>query len=95
MEATLTSKGQLTLPKPARDELKLVPGSTFTVRINEAGEIVLKPIRCNPLSVAGLLKRPDEPPLKLEDIDRLIGEHLGEMDDRIRTTGRSGLSDDA
>lgn len=35
MEATLTSKGRLTLPKPARDALGLESGAIFIAADNE------------------------------------------------------------
>ncbi len=90
MEATLTSKGQLTLPKPARDQLGLTTGSTFEVRVTRSGDIVLSPIRCNPLAIAGILKAPGMQ-AAAADVDKTVGEHLVEMDERIRKTGRSSL----
>jgi antitoxin PrlF len=89
MEATLTSKGQLTLPKPARDQLGLTTGSTFEVRVTRSGDIVLSPIRCNPLSIAGMLKQPRAQAVAAHEVDKTVGEHLVEMDERIRKTGRS------
>ncbi len=93
MEATLTSKGQLTLPKPARDQLGLTTGSTFEVRITPSGDIVLSPIRCSPLSIAGILKRPGQQAITARGMDQTIGDHLAGMDERIRTTGRSSKPD--
>lgn len=42
MATTLTSKGQVTIPKKVRDALRLGPGSTVEFAVNEAGEIVLR-----------------------------------------------------
>jgi antitoxin PrlF len=94
MEATLTSKGQLTLPKAARDQLGLITGSTFEVRITKTGDIVLSPIRCNPMSIAGILKRPQQRAMTTQEMDKAIGEHLVDMDERIRTTGGSSKPGD-
>ena len=90
MEATLTSKGQLTLPKPARDSLGLVAGAVLTVRVTKAGAITLTPVVTNPLSIAGLLKeRPSRrKAVSPSDADP-VGAHLADMDERIKTTGRS------
>jgi AbrB family looped-hinge helix DNA binding protein len=41
--ATLTPKGQITLPKPVRDRLGLKPGDRITFREREDGSIVLEP----------------------------------------------------
>ena len=41
MATTLTSKGQVTIPKRIRDELQLLPGSPVQFSVNAAGEVVL------------------------------------------------------
>lgn len=41
MATTLTSKGQVTIPKRIRDEMKLLPGSPVDFSVNAAGEVVL------------------------------------------------------
>ena len=38
---TLTSKGQVTIPKPIRDALQLRPGMTVDFAVNGAGEVVI------------------------------------------------------
>lgn len=42
MPTALTSKGQVTIPKRIRDELKLLPGAPVEFRVNAAGEVVLQ-----------------------------------------------------
>ena len=41
MSTTMTSKGQVTIPKPIRDALHLTPGSAIEFSVNERGEVVL------------------------------------------------------
>jgi antitoxin PrlF len=41
MTTTLTSKGQVTIPKRIRDELQLLPGAPVQFSVNAAGEVVL------------------------------------------------------
>jgi antitoxin PrlF len=41
MSTTLTSKGQVTIPKRIRDELRLLPGAPVVFSVNDAGEVVL------------------------------------------------------
>lgn len=41
MATTLTTKGQVTIPKRIRDELNLVPGAAVQFSVNAAGELVL------------------------------------------------------
>lgn len=45
MATTLTSKGQVTIPKHIRDELQLQPGAAVEFTVNAAGEVVLQPHR--------------------------------------------------
>ena len=45
MQTTLTSKGQVTIPKHIRDALNLKPGIPVEFSVNAAGELVLHPSR--------------------------------------------------
>lgn len=58
---TLSSKGQLVIPKAVRDHAQVSPGSLFTVRYVD-GEIRLRPLARSPAialdEVAGCLARP-------------------------------------
>ncbi len=45
MSTTLTSKGQVTVPKPIRDALGLTPGATVEFVLNEAGDVTLRPAK--------------------------------------------------
>jgi AbrB family looped-hinge helix DNA binding protein len=45
METTLTSKGQVTIPKHIRDSLQLKPGSKLTFDINDGQNLILRPNR--------------------------------------------------
>jgi AbrB family looped-hinge helix DNA binding protein len=41
MSTTLTSKGQVTIPKQIRDALNLVPGCTVDFAVNREGDVVI------------------------------------------------------
>ncbi|MBK7900030.1 MAG: type II toxin-antitoxin system PrlF family antitoxin [Azonexus sp.] len=41
MATTLTSKGQVTIPKRIRDALNLDPGCSVDFAVNDAGEVVI------------------------------------------------------
>jgi len=45
MTTTLTSKGQVTIPKRIRDAMHLVPGASVEFSVNAAGEVVLHPAK--------------------------------------------------
>lgn len=42
MSTTLTSKGQVTIPKKVRDALQLEPGSSVEFAVNKEGDVVLR-----------------------------------------------------
>ena len=48
MTTTITSKGQVTIPKRIRDALRLEPGSAVDFTVNRDGEVVLQPSRRKP-----------------------------------------------
>ncbi len=45
MPTTLTSKGQVTIPKRIRDALQLLPGTAVEFSVNAGGDVVLHPPR--------------------------------------------------
>ena len=45
MATTITSKGQVTIPKHIRDALRLEPGSAVDFAVNRDGEVVLQRVR--------------------------------------------------
>ena len=42
MATTLTSKGQVTIPKQIRDALNLAPGSAVNFAVNQDGDVVIQ-----------------------------------------------------
>lgn len=76
---TLSSKGQLVIPKPVREFAHLATGDVFTVRYFE-GEIRLKPI-VNSLpvllaDVAGCLAKPGRQALTEQQTRSIIAARL-------------------
>ena len=45
MATTLTSKGQVTIPKRIRDAMNLVPGAAVEFSVNAAGVVVIHPAK--------------------------------------------------
>lgn len=48
MPTTLTSKGQVTIPKPIRDLLGLQAGSAVDFQVTETGQVLLCPAETEP-----------------------------------------------
>lgn len=70
--ATLTSKGQLTLPKRIRELLKLETGDTVEFVVNEDGSVQVRAGSYDVRDLRGLLKRPGRKAVSLEDMDAAI-----------------------
>jgi AbrB family looped-hinge helix DNA binding protein len=60
METTVTSKGQVTIPKHIRNAMNIVPGCKLTFEVNSTGELVLRK------DAATVEQRPDR-------FDRVVG----------------------
>ena len=81
--ATLTSKGQITLPKDVRDELNLKPGDKVEFE-KRNGRYVLRPRNRSILELAGILHKPGVKALTVEEMDEALAQALAEDDERIR-----------
>ena len=70
---TITSKGQMTLPKQIRDELQIQPGDQCYVWVR-GGDIVVMPKNKDFNDLAGLLGKPPRGSgATLEEIDDAVG----------------------
>jgi AbrB family looped-hinge helix DNA binding protein len=76
MIATLTSKGQVTLPKFIRDKLGLVSGTRLDFVAMSDGSIRARPLEFNAMSVRGILKSPHAKPLSVQEMDEAVARHL-------------------
>lgn len=54
--ATITSKGQITIPKAVRDELGLRVGDRLAFRVLEDGQVVVEPETVDLRDLKGVLK---------------------------------------
>ena len=71
MEATLSSKGQATIPKAVRDRLQIKSGDRFKFFFHPDGVIILPKISTARLK--GLIPKPAQP-VSVEEMDRAIAE---------------------
>ena len=69
--ATLTSKGQTTVPKEVRDHLSLKPGDKLDFRIDADGQVRLSVRKRRLHELAGMLGEPARR-FSLEEIDEVI-----------------------
>jgi len=69
--ATLTSKGQTTIPKDIRDRLHLKPGDRLEFVVQADGRVLMIPATIDVRALKGILPKPKRK-LSLDDIDRVI-----------------------
>lgn len=81
---TITSKGQVTIPKDVREEMHLHPGDRVTFRIEEGGAVRLVPVARPVTDLRGLLKAPEGPPATVEEMDQSIIEEVSRQDELSR-----------
>ena len=81
--ATMTSKGQMTVPKDVRDDLGLKPGDKLDI-VKQGGKYVLLPRNVPVSALAGVLGKSPSGPMTPEEEDAALGRALGEDDVRIR-----------
>jgi len=70
--ATLTSKGQLTLPKAIRDVLRLGAGDRVDFVLQDDGTVLLRAATADVRELKGLLHRKGIKPLSIEEVKAVI-----------------------
>ena len=76
--ATLTTKGQITIPKHIRDYLKLHSGDKLDFQLTEQGEVLLKQITRQANEVFGKLSRPGQKVLTPSQMDAVVHKRMSE-----------------
>jgi AbrB family looped-hinge helix DNA binding protein len=77
MEATLTSKGQITIPKNVRDALQLRAGDRLDFIVQADGTVRVLPVKGSVRSLKGALPKLARP-VTLEDMERAIRRRAGQ-----------------
>ena len=70
MQATITSKGQVTLPKPIRDKLHLQPGDKIDFTLEGDG-LRVTPVTGSVTQLKGMVPKPAVP-VSLQEMDAAI-----------------------
>ncbi|MDJ0715600.1 MAG: AbrB/MazE/SpoVT family DNA-binding domain-containing protein [Prochloraceae cyanobacterium] len=74
VSATITSKGQLTIPKEIRDYLKLETGTKVEFVIDDRGEVKILPLNVPVESLSGILYRKGKSAATIEEMEAAIEE---------------------
>jgi AbrB family looped-hinge helix DNA binding protein len=68
-ETTLTSKGQVTVPREIRDRLGLTSGDKLSFTLLSDGTVVMRAKTRRLLDLAGSLTRPGQPKVTIEQMN--------------------------
>lgn len=72
---TVTSKGQVTIPKRIRDFLRVKTGDRIDFDIDAGGNVVVRPGGTDVRALKGVLRRPGRRPVSLEAMEVAIARH--------------------
>lgn len=74
MLATVTDKGQVTVPRNIREQLGIVPGSKLDFELMPDGSVRLCVLAHGSDNLFGLLQQPGTPRLTVEEMDEGIAQ---------------------
>jgi len=78
--ATLTSKGQLTVPKSIRDRLLLRQGDAVEFVVNADGTVQVRAGRVDVTELRGMLRKAGRRPVSLEAMETAIRRAHGDTE---------------
>ena len=76
MIATLTSKGQITVPKSIREKLHISNGDKVDFRVNSNGAVEIVPINSSIDEAYGCLSSKIKKNLSIEEINKTIADRF-------------------
>jgi AbrB family looped-hinge helix DNA binding protein len=68
--ATLTSKGQTTIPKEIRDGLGMKPGDRISFTLMPDGTVIMRVKRKRVMELAGVLHKKGRKPVPIDELSR-------------------------
>lgn len=74
-KGTMTSKGQITVPKDVRDALGLGPGTVVRFELTDDGRAVLSPRRVSLIDLAGSIEY-SGPTISIDAMDDAIADEV-------------------
>jgi AbrB family looped-hinge helix DNA binding protein len=72
---TVTSKGQVTIPKRIREFLRVKSGDRIDFDIDARGSVVVRPAGTDLTALKGLLRRPRRRPVTVAEMNAAIARH--------------------
>ena len=75
--STLSTKGQIVLPKEVRDFLELRPGDRVDFVVRDNGDVLIRPAVIDIRELKGLLRRPDQRAVSVDEMNAAIRKKGG------------------
>ncbi|KAB8316707.1 AbrB/MazE/SpoVT family DNA-binding domain-containing protein [Tolypothrix campylonemoides VB511288] len=77
--ATITSKGQTTIPKEIRDKLNLRPGDRINFIIEPDGKVYIQPLNIQVEELSGIIHKPGRKAVSIEEMNQAIEQSGGSL----------------
>ena len=74
--ATVTTKGQVTIPKEVREHLGVETGDRLSFVVQADGSVMVKPLTRHVRDLGGLLRRPAQRPVSIGQMDVGIARRM-------------------
>ena len=74
--ATLTTKGQVTIPKEVRRHLGVDTGDRLSFVVQDDGTVLVEPITRHVRELGGILQRSRRRPVSIDEMDKGIGRRM-------------------
>jgi AbrB family looped-hinge helix DNA binding protein len=75
--ATLTTKGQVTIPKSVRELLHVGAGDQVDFVVTDQGDVVVRSVSVDIRGLRGMLKRPGRRRVSVDEMNAAILRHAG------------------
>ncbi len=82
MISTITSKGQIRIPKEVREKLNLSPGDRDKINfvVESDGRVYIQPLNVNVEELLGILHKPGRKIVFIEEMNQAIEECGGSLE---------------
>ena len=76
--ATISSKGQITIPKAIRIRHHIEPGDKIEFLEDDQGRVTIWPVTQSVIRLKGMIAKPDKP-VSIEEMNQAITEEGGKL----------------
>jgi AbrB family looped-hinge helix DNA binding protein len=70
--STVTSKGQITIPKEIRDRLRLQTGHQVEFQVDRQGQVIMRPRNVDVRKLKGIVRHTRKTPVSVEEMNEAI-----------------------